>query len=169
MRLAYESATKSPDPSTQNGAVLMDMRFDNVNLDDNRNNVFVTSCNTFPYGVEDKPERLVRPMKYSYIEHAERNALYAGANKRMCLDQCTLFVPWFACADCARAIIQMGVRHVVGHNKMFEDTPDHWKDSIEAAFNMFDEAGVKTELLEGPVPHAPDILFNEKLWSPSAS
>lgn len=164
MRVAYEAATKSPDPSTQNGAILVDTRFDNLN-----EHAFVTACNTFPYGVKEIPERLERPLKYSWIEHAERNAVFAGATHAMSFHDCILFVPWFACADCARAIIQVGIRHVVGHKMMFDETPEHWKDSIDVAFTMFDEAGVITELLEGPIPYAPDIRFNEKLWSPSAS
>ena len=77
-----------------------------------------------------------------------------------------MYVPWFACADCARAIIQSGIVRVVGHQLMLDKTPPHWKESIEAAFKMLEESGVKMELIQEPLPQAPMIRFNGELWQP---
>ena len=151
--LAYEEATKSPDPSTQNGSALH--VGDIVLLDHNR----------FPDNVEITPERLERPLKYQYIEHAERNAVYAAAKRGHALEGETLYVPWFACSDCARAIIQAGIAEVVGHQRMFDETPDRWKGSIKEAMTMLREKGVKTTLVTGEL-NGPEILFNEKPWRP---
>jgi dCMP deaminase len=154
---AYKKATESPDPSTQNGAVIP---FYHLGFED-----YVEACNTFPNGVSNKPERLERPLKYNFIEHAERNVLHEALRRGVRTTGMTMFVPWFACADCARAIIGAGITKVVGHKRMFDQTPDHWKESIAHAFVMFEEAGVETVLVS-TVLNGPEIRFNGQLWKP---
>jgi dCMP deaminase len=152
--MAYQAATKSPDPSTQNGAVIPA-----------HNNVVLQACNEFPVGVKYAEGRLERPLKYSFIEHAERNVVYQAAKLGVSLHGLTMYACWFACADCARAIIQSGITKVVGHKQMMDGTPDHWKESIKVAFDMFQEAGVQTELLDVYL-NGPRVLFNGKHWQP---
>lgn len=155
---AYEVATKSPDPSTQNGAVIP---FYHLGIPDS-----IEACNTFPDGVLETPERLQRPLKYNFIEHAERGAVIAAAKRGVPLRGFTMYVPWFACSDCARAIIGSGIVKVVGHKRMLDATPDHWKESIAHAVTMLKEAGIETVLLEEHLPEAPVIRFNGQLWQP---
>jgi dCMP deaminase len=50
------------------------------------------------------------------MEHAERDAIYKAAFVGMQTEGATLYVPWFACADCARAIIAAGITRVVGNS-----------------------------------------------------
>lgn len=154
LKMAYTEAMKSPDPSTQNGAVLVA-----------HTGVTVSDCNRFPDRVKLTDERLERPLKYNFIEHAERNAIFAACKLGIPCQGATLYVPWFACSDCARAIIQVGISRVVGHQRMMDETPDHWKESIAHALTMLEEAGVQTELIPG-VLDAPKILFNGKWWKP---
>lgn len=154
LELAYKCALRSPDPSTQNGAVIIGVDGD-----------MVLSCNMFPRGVGVTDYRLQRPQKYSYIEHAERNGVYAAAKRGMKLEGATMYCPWFACADCARGIIQSGITRVVGHQAMFDSTPDHWKESIAVANGMMFDAGIDTVLLDVKLNCQP-ILFNESLWYP---
>lgn len=154
LRLAYLAALESPDLSTQNGAVIV-----------SHDGGLTFGCNKLPMGVEVTPERLERPKKYLWTEHAERNTIYAAARSGVNTSGATMFCPWFACADCGRAIIQSGIDLVIGHKKMFDETPDRWKDSIAEAFEMFAEAGVETELIEGDLGLKP-IRFNEHLWTP---
>lgn len=130
------AAEFSMDPHTQNGALLLATTGE-----------IVVAANTMP-DIEVKPDRLLRPKKYMYIEHAERNAIYLAAKRGVCTDGATLYVPWFACADCARAIIQAGVKRVVGHIVPWLQTPDRWKDSVQAADDMLQEAGVIASYLE---------------------
>ena len=150
---AYCAAQDSVDPSTQNGAVIVGV-YDQV----------VEACNTYPDGVIDKPERLERPLKYSYIEHAERNVIYRAAAHGVTTKGATMYVPWFACADCARSIIQAKIAIVVGHQQMFDKTPDRWKESIEIALGMMEEAEIKTIMYDGPI--SPAIRFNGEIWYP---
>jgi len=151
---AYQVAQQSPDPSTQNGAVIP---YNSAQ--------WVAACNTFPEGVIGCEERLERPLKYQFVEHAERGVIYAAAKKGIALDGLTMYVPWAACSCCARAIICSGIRRVVTHQRMMDLTPPHWQESINHAMTMLREAGVEVvtlnEVLFGPV-----IRFNGQIWQP---
>lgn len=156
LRQAYRYAAKhSTDLSTQNGAVLWAPNM----------GVVAQGANHFPYGVKSTPERLQRPLKYAFTEHAERNVLFACSRKGVRTTGLIMFCPWFACADCARAIIQCGVTKVIGHKQMFDATPEHWKESIAQAFEMFTEAGTETELFDGEIGGV-QVRFNGAPFSP---
>jgi dCMP deaminase len=157
LKMAYDAARKSPDPSTQNGAVIPYEACGQLQV--------LTACNEFPEGVETTPERLQRPLKYNFIEHAERSVVYKAAKYGIALTGKTMYVPWFACSDCARAIIRSGVKRVVGHKRMLDATPPHWKESIAHAMTMLKEAGIQMDLIEEKLNIEP-ILFNGELWIP---
>lgn len=140
------AASFSGDMHTQNGAVLVPKKGKRV-----------VSANMLP-PIHKYPERLERPLKYLYLEHAERNVIYAAAREGVRTDGATLYCPWFACADCARAIIQAGIRSVVGHSVPRHLTPIRWQESISAADQMLYEAGVQTHLIGTPL--GVSILFN---------
>jgi dCMP deaminase len=63
----------------------------------------------------------------------------------------TLYCPWFACTDCARAIIQAGITEVVGLISLRNATPARWLLNVEMAEKMLEEAGVSQRLLAGSV------------------
>lgn len=123
LKVACEQAASSHDHHTQNGAVLVPVGAAYVAI----------GVNKVPKGVYAAPDRLLRPLKYKYIEHAERAA--------------TLYCPWFACTDCARAIILAGIREVVGHVKPRAATPERWTAEIVQAEAMLREAGVSMRWL----------------------
>ncbi len=140
LRRCYTYAKKhSPDPSTQNGACLVAPN----------QGIVCFGANHFPKGVEYTPERLERPLKYTFVAHAETNAIFAACRKGVRTEGLIMVCPWFACCECGKAIIQAGITKVIGHKKIFDSTPERWKTSIDAAFEMFAEAGVETELVEG--------------------
>lgn len=143
------AAEFSVDPHTQNGALLVSTM-----------GPVVWAANTMPE-IEARPERLVRPKKYLYIEHAERNAIYLAARRGICTEGATLYVPWFACADCARAIIQAGIKRVVGHIVPWLQTPERWKDSVRVAEGMLEEAGVVGSYLDDEL--GVSFLFDGKI------
>ena len=97
-------ATRSKDPNTQVGCVI---------IGPNRE-IRSTGYNSFPRGIrDDVPERLERPTKYLWIEHAERNAICNAARAGTATEGCTIFVEIMPCMDCARAIVQAGIVEVV--------------------------------------------------------
>lgn len=152
MKDAYRHASKhSTDPSTSNGAVLV-----------TPTGVIVKAANYFASGVKESPERWERPLKYSFVEHAERNVIYKAAKYGIATIGSTLYCPWFACADCGRAIIQAGIVEVVGHDNPLHKTHPNWRDSIKVALEMFDEAGIKYRYVSGDMGGI-SIRFNGKV------
>jgi dCMP deaminase len=131
LRWACEVAAKSHDPHTQNGAVIAAP-----------DAIALVASNQVPAGLWASPDRLTRPAKYDYIEHAERAAIYAAARAGYSTKGARMYCPWFACVDCARGIILAGIREVVGHIKPRSLTPDRWTESIVKAEAMLREAGV---------------------------
>lgn len=99
---ARKAAQRSPDTSRKTGCVL-------TLADD----TLIVGWNDFPNGVEVTSQRLVRPAKYAYTEHAERNAIYAAARFGRSTVEAVMYLPWYPCADCARALVQSRVRELV--------------------------------------------------------
>lgn len=157
----------SKDPSTKCGAVI-------VGED---NEVLSTGFNGFPRGVEETDEYLVgagdaewmeeqlndrwkRPPegpKYEYVEHAERNAIYNAARTGVRTAGATMYLNYAVecCADCTRAIIQAGIRRVVGPNRPFPGKGKHiYKAGADEEGSnqvMFREAGVEVEHIDADV------------------
>lgn len=130
MRMAHVIAERSKDPNTQAGAVLVD----------DQNVVIGLGYNGFPRGIsnDDLPwERKgsFGDCKYAYIVHAEENAIYnANAETNNSILYCTLF----PCNECAKTIIQNGVKEIV-----FESDKYHDEDQWVASRKMLDLANVK--------------------------
>lgn len=151
MLYAYEQAVFSPDKSSQNGAVIVG------------SSILSTGYNAPPPCTPMVDER---PAKYMVIEHAERMAIYNAANYNYAIKYGTMYCPWAACCDCARAIILSGIRQLIVHTERMELTSDHWKDDVKMALDMLRQNFVEVLYLDGPIDGAPDILVDGKLWSP---
>lgn len=131
MGLASHVATRSKDRSTKVGCVI-------VGPD---NEICSTGYNGFPRGINDEvPERHERPAKYKWTEHAERNAIYNAARMGTALKGCRIYLPWFPCMDCARAITQSGIVELVCHAPDMND--ERWGHDFSTATVLFEEAGV---------------------------
>jgi len=116
-------------------------------ITDDMNFIKSTGFNGFPMGCNDNVStRSLRPAKYLYTEHAERNAIYAAARNGISLEGTTMYIRWFPCADCARAIIQSGISKLVCSKPNF-DTPT-WGVHFVAALEMLEESGVELIYLD---------------------
>lgn len=105
--------------------------------------------NGFPRGIDDEiPERHERPAKYSWTEHAERNAIYNAAKLGISLDGCTLYVNWFPCIDCARAIVQSGIIRLVALKP--DPSDERWGAEFEFALEMLKESGTEITVYDFP-------------------
>ena len=156
-RQLYQYAEhNSQDPSTQLAALLKD----------DSNGIIAMECNNIPYQVKHTEERWKRPNKYNYVEHAERNVLYKAAKVGMATLGSTMYCPWFSCSDCARAIIQCGIKRVIGHKEYFDKTPDRWNESCNIGIEMLKEAGVHCVVWSGVVGGRTSILVDGKEFSP---
>lgn len=130
MRMANVIAERSKDPNTQAGAVVVTA--DNV--------VMGLGYNGFPRGIDsdklpwDRDGEL-QNTKYAYVCHAEENAVY---NSNGPVRDCKLYCTLFPCNECAKTIIQNGIREVIFESDKYHDTP-----ACIASRKMFDLAGVK--------------------------
>ena len=150
LRIAYKTAaTLGTDPSTQNGALLVD----------EGGNILIAVGNHFPYGVKSSDERWQRPLKYSFVEHAERNAIYMAARKGIQTLGLKMYCPWFACPDCARAIVQAGIKEVTGHDFDLHKTAAHWLELIAIADQILTEGKVEFRRVPGKIGDV-KIRFN---------
>ncbi|MEE8393087.1 MAG: dCMP deaminase family protein [Rhodospirillales bacterium] len=140
LRLAREVSKWSKDRSTQVGAAIVG--------EDKTPGPY--GYNGFPRLIDDEKEgRHDRPNKYDWTEHAERNAIYNAARIGMSLKGCTIYVTHVPCADCARAIIQVGIRRVVVDEGCLEDGgfAERWSDDMSVTREMLAEAGVGLDLV----------------------
>ena len=127
-------AARSKDPNTQIGCVIAGPAHE----------IRSTGYNTLPRGIrDDVPERLERPTKYLWMEHAERNAIYNAARCGTPLEGCTLYVEIMPCMDCGRAIVQAGIREViVSGARMSQYSSEYYDEHFRNVEVLFQEAGV---------------------------
>ena len=105
MGLAHLSALRSKDPNTQVGAAIVD----------ENHRVVSVGYNGFPTGVSDDEfpwsrEGGVLTSKYAFVVHAELNAIL---NSQRSVRGCTIYVSLFPCNECAKMIIQSGIKEVI--------------------------------------------------------
>lgn len=126
-------STKSKDPSTQTGAVL-------VHPD---RHIVSTGFNGFPQKMEDRSQWYNnREEKYSRIVHCEMNALIFA---REPLTECTLYTfPFLSCDRCVVHMIQAGVSRFVAP-KPTEDQLSRWGDALEKTKKYIYECGLMVE------------------------
>lgn len=128
MDLAVLVATWSKDPSTQVGAVVVD----------DMRRVLNVGFNGFPRGVKDHSTRYnERDTKYQFVVHAELNAILNVPAPHL-LRGASIYSTLFPCNECAKAIIQVGIKSVLAPVK----ENDRWAVSHGIAVQMFEEAGV---------------------------
>ena len=133
LKLAAEVATWSKDPNTKVGAVVVG----------SKGQILSQGYNGFPRGIVDSPKRLNdRDLKLSLVVHAEMNAIYNATYSGVSLDGATIFIHGLpACSECAKGIIQVGIKKVVVSKQCIEQRP-HWNDSWKKSVAMFAEAGI---------------------------
>ena len=131
MGIAYLSAMRSKDPNTQVGACLVSQE----------NKILSMGYNGFPTGCDDDEfpwsrEGELCDSKYAYVTHSELNAIlnYRGGS----LEGTKIYVTLFPCNECAKAIIQSGIRELVYADDKYGGTP-----ASIASRRMLKAAGVK--------------------------
>ncbi len=135
MGLAHLSALRSKDPNTQVGACIVDAE----------NKVVSIGYNGMPRGCDDREFPWAREggfldTKYAFVVHAELNAIL---NSPRPVKDCTLYVSLFPCNECAKAIIQSGIRRIIYESDKYDGT-----EGNIASKKMLLEAGV--ELVQLP-------------------
>lgn len=145
MGIAMLSSRRSKDPSTQVGACIVN----------DKNKIMSVGYNGFPAGCSDDEFPWERDgdsfeTKYPYVCHAELNAILNSGGSS--LEGCKIYVDLFPCNECAKAIIQCGIREVYYLSDKYADTV-----GTRASKRMFDAAGVKYIHL---VPEHDEIIID---------
>ena len=145
MGVSLLAADRSKDPSTQVGACIVS--------DDNR--ILSTGYNGFPQGCSDDDfpwnrDESLGETKYNFVVHAELNAILNAGGKSLIGSR--IFVSLFPCHECAKAIIQSGVKEVVYLSDKYNGTV-----SDNASKRMLQAAGVKLTKMK---PTKAQIVLN---------
>ena len=132
MKLAHEVASWSKDTSTKVGAV--------ITTEDGA--PMSWGFNGMPMGIDDQvEERNVRPTKYKWYCHAERNAMDLAPGS---VEGGVMFVTFSPCSSCAQSIIQRKIKTVVvDANHTADKMPERWQEDMIVAVEMLNEAGVE--------------------------
>lgn len=135
LQIAEVVKLKSKDQSTQIGAVIVG----------NDNEVLSTGYNSFPRGMNDSlQERQERPEKYFWFEHAERNAIYNAARVGTRLKGSSIYLTSGPpCMDCARGIINSGIKTVYCKKVCTTKNKEKWDESQKRSIDMLFECGVE--------------------------
>lgn len=148
MGVALLAAKRSKDPGTQVGACIVSQH----------NKIISTGYNGFPRGLSDdefpwEREGEFTNTKYAYVCHAELNAILntPGAS----LLNCRIYVALFPCNECAKAIIQSGIKEVIYLSDKYKDT-----DIVKVSKSMLDAAGVSYRQLK-PTHDSLELSFRE--------
>ncbi len=136
--IARAVSGKSRDTSTKVGCVLAN----------EENEVLSVGFNGFPMGVQDLEERYSnRSLKYKYVCHAEANAIAIAAKNGMKLNGARLFISFMPCSNCAKLLIQAGIKEInidgESRESNDEELMKRWEEDFNFSTTMFDEAGVK--------------------------
>ncbi len=139
MGVAMLAAQRSKDPNTQVGACIVSPE----------NIIISTGYNGLPRGCSDDEypwDREGVETKYPFVVHAELNAILNSGGRK--LDGARLYVALFPCNECAKAIIQSGIREVVYLSDKYADT-----SSTRHSKRMLDSAGVMYRPLKPRLDH----------------
>lgn len=119
MTVAKLSAMRSKDPHTQVGACIVsnDNRILSIGYNGAPNGF---NDEKFPWGREGNPLET----KYLYVVHAERNAILNYRGSRKDLENSKIYVDLFPCNECAKEIIQAGIKEVVYLSDKYADTDE---------------------------------------------
>ena len=149
MGLAHLSALRSKDPNTQVGAAIVD----------ENHRVVSVGYNGFPTGVSDDEfpwsrEGGVLTSKYAFVVHAELNEIL---NSQRSVRGCTIYVSLFPCNECAKAIIQSGIKKIV-----YESDKYNGVDTNIASKRMLKAAGVELVRISNTISIQVEKKINEE-------
>ena len=148
MGVALLASQRSKDPSTQVGACIVG--------GDNR--ILSTGYNGFPSGCSDDEFPWEREggfcdTKYPFVVHAELNAILNARGKN--LTGAKIYVALFPCNECAKAIIQSGIKDIIYLSDKYAET-----DGVKASKRMLNAAGVRFTQL---IPKTNELIVNLKV------
>ena len=152
MGVALLSSMRSKDPNSQVGACIVN----------DQNRIVGVGYNGFPKNCSDTDLPWTREgawlnTKYPYVCHAELNALL---NSNGSVNNCRVYVTMFPCNECAKALIQSGIKEVIYVNDKYPTS-----DSTIASKKLLDMAGVSYREIESTINIYVDVIRGQGVKS----
>lgn len=139
MGVAKLAAGRSKDPSTQVGACIVDQE----------NRIISIGYNGTPNGFSDdlfpweRTGKCENETKYPYVCHAELNAILNYRGSRKDFSNAKIYVDLFPCNECAKAIVQAGIKEIIYLSDKYINTPGN-----DASKHLLDMCNIKYRKLE---------------------
>ena len=130
-------AKLSLDPKRKVGAILVDEDGD----------IVATGYNGLPRGIKDDIRAIDTGLKLKYTVHAEVNAIVNAARHGISPKRSSILVNLFPCVECAKIIIQAGIKTVYAPNTPLIEPNSKWSKGAEESICLLEEAGVNVVLL----------------------
>ena len=140
MEVARAVSKFSKDESTKVGAVILGK--DSLEIRSLGYNGAPRGCSA-----DEDAKRMERPEKYFWMEHAERNAIYNAARVGVPLEGSAILITHPPCMDCARALVQVGIKEVY----WVKPTPEfgaRWLEHKYRVIKLFNECGINFDEVE---------------------
>ncbi|MEK6819938.1 MAG: deaminase [Nanoarchaeota archaeon] len=137
MTKVYLIASRSKDTRTHIGAVVVGPKKE----------IRSTGYNSFVRGLDDEVlERFEKGEKDYWFEHAERNAIYNANLMGVSLENCTMYTNGIPCMDCARGVVQSGIKEVVIDGNWNSGSSQKRMEHNKRTEEMFEETKVKIRI-----------------------
>jgi dCMP deaminase len=135
MSRAVHASASSPNRVRKVGAVLRTL-----------SGAEIVACNSFPAGVRDLEERHLGDGRFVWMEHAERRAIFEAARRGDATAGAHMTTTFFPCIDCARAIVEAGIRCLDTPTPAFDDPV--WGASFERSQVILQEGGIEIRIVD---------------------
>jgi dCMP deaminase len=133
---AYNAKLFSKDPHTQVGCIILTEDFSRI---------LSTGINGFPRNMDDNNKsRWERPLKYSYVQHSESNAVANAARTGTPIDKSVIAITKFPCSTCAKLLVQAGIKKVYTIQPDYES--EQWGEDAKISERILNEVGVEVHM-----------------------
>lgn len=146
----------STDPRTQVGSALVVPN----------GGIVVSSWNGIPQSIRMPSSYTVQDHKNFYTEHAERSVIFKAIKNNLPTSGLHMYTTWASCSECARAIIEFGIKRVVTFRRLVERTSTEWEKSVSYGIQMMIDSGVDVVGWAGDIKSDRNIRFGGQLFFP---
>jgi dCMP deaminase len=136
-QLTYAISQFSKDPDKKVGSIFLHPKTFQI---------LSTGYNGFPRKVNETNKRWKKPEKYKWVVHSEQNGIYNATLNGVKLKNSILFTTKFPCNDCAKGLIQAGIKQIYTYKPNLKHKT--WGESMKISLKMFKETNIIIHYLD---------------------
>lgn len=136
-QLTYAISQFSKDPDKKVGSIFLHPKTFQI---------LSTGYNGFPRKVNETSKRWKKPEKYKWVVHSEQNGIYNATLNGVKLKNSILFTTKFPCNDCAKGLIQAGIKQIYTYKPDLKHKT--WGESMKISLEMFKESNIIIHYLD---------------------